>query len=207
MARGAQKTAENNANTGFVNSTAANNQLTAQNNAIQTGLLIPGYENMIQNPGYDAATKAGVVSASQGATGAAFGSAADALGRRAARTGNSAGVIEGQDQLARDKATTMSTQAAENQLKFADAARSDQRAGLQGISSLYGVDQNLLARSIGIPPEYLGQYINAAQMKKGGFTGAFSTAFGSALGSGLGGGIAGGIGTGASQVGSGNYGW
>ena len=206
MARGAQKTAENNANTGFVNSTQFNQNLEAGNAATQN-YLMGAYKNLIANPGYDTATKSAITNTSEGAAAAAFGGAEDAVRRNAARTGNDAGVTAGLDKMAMDKAKTLSDVAGRNQIDFANAARSDVRGGLQGLSGLYGVDQNLLARSLGIPVEYLNSYINAGQMRKGGFTGAFSTAFGGALGAGLGGGLAGGAGTAASQIGSGNYGW
>ena len=162
MARGAQKTAENNANTGFVNSTQFNNQLSGQNAAIQN-YLVPQYKNLIQNPGYDAATKAAITNAGEGAAAASFGSADDAIARSAARTNNSAGLVAGQDKLAMDKGRTMADTASKDQIQFADQAKKDQAAGEAGLSGLYGVDQTLLARSLGIPVEYLGQYNSAWQ--------------------------------------------
>jgi hypothetical protein len=55
----------------------------------------------------------------------------------------------------------MSDVAAKNQISFADASRSDVREGLSGLNTMYGIDANLLARSLGIPPEYLQQYNEA----------------------------------------------
>jgi hypothetical protein len=184
-----------------VNSTQFNNQQEAQNQAQRTGLLTD-YQQMLANPGYDAATKSAITNDTQGATAASFGSAADSLERRSARTGNPAGLIEGEDQLARDKAQQMSTDAAKNQITFANAARGDRDTALKGLSGVYGMDQQLLARSLGIPVEYLSQY-NAARQNKPGFL----STLGNTLAGGLGAGIAGGIGTAASTVGSGNYGW
>lgn len=181
MARGAQKTAENNANTGLVNSNQFNTKLEGQNDALQ-GDVLGGYKAMLANPGYDAATKTAITNDSQGAAGSAFASASDQMARTAARTNNSAGVVAGQDQLAREKAQTMGGIADKNQIAFADAAKRDTNTALSGMSSLYGVDQTLLAKSLGIPVEYLNSYIAAGQMQKGGFTGAFSNALGKGLG-------------------------
>lgn len=164
MARGAQKKAEDLASTGVTQSTQLNNQLEAQNQAQQQGLLT-SYGAMLANPGFDPATKAAITNDTQGAAAASYGSAADSLERRAARTGNPAGLIEGEDQLARDKAQTMASTAAQNQVTFANAARQDRNTALQGESNVLGMDQQLLARSLGIPVEYLGQY---NQGRKGG---------------------------------------
>jgi hypothetical protein len=86
------------------------------------------------------------------------------------------------DKLAQDKAGTMASTAAGNQIQFANRAKADVSEGLQGISGLYGMDTNLLSKSLGLPVEYLNSYINAGQMQKGGFTGAFSNALGKSLG-------------------------
>jgi len=181
MARGAQKTAEDAANTGRVNADQFNKQLEGGLDASK-GYLTKQYQNLISNPGYDPATKSAITLNSEGAAAASYGGASDALARSAARTGNSAGITAGEDKLAQDKAATMSGVAAKDQIAFADRAKADQTQGLQGLSSMYGMDMNMLARSLGIPVEYLNSYIAAGQMNKGGFTGAFSTALGKSLG-------------------------
>ncbi|HLZ91101.1 MAG TPA: hypothetical protein VKQ28_05250, partial [Candidatus Acidoferrum sp.] len=88
--------------------------------------------------------------------------------RRAARTGNTAGEVAGMDLLAQNKAKTMSGVAAGDQIQFANRAKSDVSQGLKGASELYGMDTNLLARSLGLPPEYLQQYNNGANQKSQG---------------------------------------
>jgi len=50
--------------------------------------------------------------------------------------------------------------------------------GLEGISGLYGMDTNLLSRSLGIPAEYLGLYNNAANIKGNGVLGNLIGAYG-----------------------------
>jgi hypothetical protein len=157
MARGARQTALNNANSGYQGSQALNTQLENQNSQLQNW-LVPQYQNLVQNPGYDQATKNAITLNSTGAAAAGFSGASDAAARSAARTGNSAALAPQQDQLAQQKAQTMAGVNAANQTNFANAARSDVQQGLSGLSGIYGQDQQLLAKALGIPPEYLGAY-------------------------------------------------
>ncbi|SRR5258708_2721818 len=120
------------------------------------------------------------------AAAASFGSAQDQLNRGAARTGNTAGVIEGQDQLAREKAQTMS-----------DVVRKNETSALQGEAGLYGMDTNLLAKSLGLPVDYLQIQQKAREPKN---TGGFWSNFANAAGSGLGGLFGAGPGSAAAMV-------
>ena len=161
MARGAQKTAEQTAQQGYGQVQAFNTQLEGQNVALQN-YLTPQYMSMVNNPGFDTATKSAITNESTGAAAAAYGGASDQAARTAARTGNSAALGPLEDKLAQEKAGTMGDIGAKNQIAFAQQAKSDQQTGLKGLSGLYGMDTNLLARSLGLPPEYLQQYNNAA---------------------------------------------
>jgi hypothetical protein len=64
-----------------------------------------------------------------------------------ARTGNSAGFSELTDELARQKGQEEANLAQKNQVTFANTALQQQNQALQGLSGLYGVDTNLLART------------------------------------------------------------
>jgi hypothetical protein len=161
MARGAQKAAEDMSKSGYNTAQEFNTQQ-IQGNAQLQNYLIPQYQNLVNNPGFDQATKNAITQNSEGASAATYASANDALARRAARTGNTAGEVAGMDKLAQEKAQTMSGVAANNQIQFANRAKADVSEGLQGMSGLYGMDTNLLAKSLGIPPEYLQQYNEAA---------------------------------------------
>jgi hypothetical protein len=161
MARGAKKTALDNANSGYVGSQTFNQGVEEQNTKL-ANYLLPQYQNLVQNPGYDAATKSAITQESTGAAAAAYGGAADTAARTAARTGNEASLAPQMDALAQQKAQTMSSVNAKNQIAFGDRAKADVTEGLQGISGMYGMDMNLLAKSLGIPPEYLQQYNEAA---------------------------------------------
>jgi len=167
MARGAQKSAEDMSKSGYGGAQQFNTNLETSNQQLQSYLL-PQYQNLIQNPGYDQTTKNAITQNSEGATAATYASAGDALARRAARTGNTAGEVAGMDLLAQNKAKTMSGVAAGDQIQFANRAKSDVSQGLKGASELYGMDTNLLARSLGLPPEYLQQYNNGANQKSQG---------------------------------------
>ena len=159
MARGAQKTAENNANTGYQNAQTYNTQLENQNQE-QNNYLQTQYQNILANPGYTPAQQAALTLNSTGSESAAFGSAADQAARTAAKTGNSANLASQQDHLAQEKAQTMASTNAANQVTIANDAQQQQQA-LQGLNSMYGTNTNLLAKSLGVPPEYLSAYNQA----------------------------------------------
>lgn len=132
--RGEDNKTANAASTAATAQQQQNAVLQAQQQQERAGLLSQ-YQNLFANAatGPDAQASA-----------ASFGSAQDQLRRRAAVTGNSAGAIEGQDQLAREKAQGLS-----------DIVRKNELAALQGEAGIYGEDTNLLAKSLGIPVEYL----------------------------------------------------
>ena len=73
----------------------------------------------------------------------------------AARTRNSAGYGELIDSLARTQGQDSANLAQQNQLAFANAARSDTQSALAGLSGLYGTDADLLGRAIGVPAQLL----------------------------------------------------
>ena len=52
---------------------------------------------------------------------------------------------------------------------------------LKGLSGLFGVDSNLLARGLGIPPELLNARANASR-SNGGFFSSLGSTLGSAVG-------------------------
>src|ERR1043166_4656610 len=146
-ARGAQKASEDMSKSGYNSAQQFNTNLESSNSALQNYLL-PQYKNMIQNPGYDQATKNAITQNSEGA---------------------------GMDKLAQDKAGTMASTAAGNQIQFANRAKQDVQEGTAGLSGLYGMDTNLLSKSLGIPAEYLQQYNNAANQRPSPLWGTLSS--------------------------------
>lgn len=124
---------------------SAGTTLGAQAQGIQ-GTLLPAYRSIVANPGYSAADKSAMRLSTLGGLGASFGSAADSAENRTARTRNSAGFGETLDELARERGRQTSTAEAGLESKFADTALSERDRALSGMSNLYGVDTETMAR-------------------------------------------------------------
>jgi len=159
---------------------AMNNQLLGQQQSLQNSLNSQ-YQSILSNPGYSPADKAAITSQSQGALSSAFDSLQQSAANRVARTGNSAGFADLTDELARQKASQSADLAQQNQLNFSNTAYQQQMQALQGLSGLFGVDSNLLGRTLGIPSQLLSDRANASRPS------GFFTSLGSSLGGTLGG--------------------
>jgi hypothetical protein len=158
---------------------ALNQQLLGQQQSVGN-LLTPQFQSILNNPGFSAADKAAITGQSQGALASAFDSLQQSAANRVARTGNSAGFGELTDELARQKGIAEGNLAQQNQLNFSNTAFQRQMAALQGLSGLYGVDTNLLGRTLGIPAELLNVRANAS--RPGGFFSTLGSSLGGALG-------------------------
>jgi hypothetical protein len=143
-------------------------------------LLTPQFQSILNNPGLSAADKAAVTGASQGALASAFDALQQSAANRLARTRNAAGFGELADELARQKGIAAGNQAQQNQLAFTNTAFQRQMAALQGLSGLFGVDTNLLGRTLGIPAELLNTRANASRPT--GFFSSLGTSLGGTLG-------------------------
>jgi predicted alpha/beta hydrolase len=159
---------------------ALNQQLMGQQQSLG-GQLSSQYQNILNNPGYSPTTQAAITGQSQGAVASAFDSLQQAANNRVAQTGNAAGFADLTDDLARQKAQQEASTAQQNQVTFANTALQQQNAALQGLSGLYGVDTNLLGRTLGIPSQLLNVRANASRPS------GFFTSMGSSLGGTLGG--------------------
>jgi hypothetical protein len=144
--------------------------------------LLPQYQSILNNPGLSPADKAAVTGQSQGSLASAFDSLQQSAQNRLARTRNSAGFGELTDELARQKGIAEAGQAQQNQLAFTNSAFQRQMAALQGLSGLFGVDSNLLGRTLGIPAELLNVRNNASRTNGNGFFSALGSGLGSTLG-------------------------
>ncbi len=160
---------------------ALNQQFLGQQQQVGN-LLLPQYQSILNNPGLSAADKAAVTGQSQGALSSAFDSLQQSAQNRLARTRNSAGFGELTDELARQKGIAEAGQAQKNQLAFTNTAFQRQLAALQGLSGLYGIDSNLLSRTLGIPANLLNTRANASRSSGGGFFSALGSGLGSTLG-------------------------
>jgi hypothetical protein len=138
------------------------------------------YQSILNNPGLSPADQAAVTGQSQGALASAYDSLQQSAQNRLARTRNSAGFGELTDELARQKGIAEAGQAQQNQLAFTNTAFQRQMAALQGLSGLYGVDTNLLGRTLGIPAQLLNVRNNAS--RPNGFFSSLGGGLGSTLG-------------------------
>lgn len=169
MGRGAQAQTRQLTDQQLGNTNALNQQFTGQQQQIGN-LLLPQYQNILNNPGLSPADQAAVTGNSQGALASSFDSLQQAAQNRLARTRNSAGFGELTDDLARQKGIAQAGQAATNQMDFSNTGFQRQMAALQGLSGLFGVDSNLLGRTLGIPAELLNTRANASKSGNGFFS-------------------------------------
>jgi hypothetical protein len=180
MGRGAQAQTRQLTDQQLANINALNQQLLGSQQ--QTGSLLNSqFQGILNNPGLSPADQAAVTANSQGAINSAFNALQQSAQNRVARTNNSAGFSELTDELARQKGIAEGNQAAQNQLAFSNTAFQRQMAALQGLSGLFGVDTNLLGRTLGIPAELLNVRANASRPS------GFFSALGGTLGGTLGG--------------------
>jgi hypothetical protein len=180
MGRGAQAQTMQLTNQQLANTNALNQQFLGQQQQL-SNLLVPQFQSILNNPGLSPADQAAVTSQSQGSIASAFDSLQQAANNRAARTNNSAGFSELTDELARQKGIAEGNQAQQNQLAFSNTAFQRQMAALQGLSGLFGVDSNLLGKTLGIPSQLLNVDANVSRNNSG-----FFTSLGSTLGGTLG---------------------
>jgi hypothetical protein len=154
MGRGAQADTRRQIDQQLAAQTALNREIYQRNEAL-ANQLAAGYQNQLASPGYTPAQQSAVRNQSMGALASAFAALAQNAANRRARTRNSAGYGDLLGELAREQGRQAGTLAQRNELAFADRARTDQMAALEGLSGLYGVDATLLARAMGVPADLL----------------------------------------------------
>jgi hypothetical protein len=179
MGRGAQAQTRQLTNQQLADTNALNQQFLGQQQQL-SNLLVPQFQSILNNPGLSPADQTAVTSQSQGSIASAFDSLQQAANNRAARINNSAGFSELTDQLARQKGIAEGNQAQQNQLAFSNTAFQRQMAALQGLSGLFGVDSNLLGRTLGIPAQLLNVDANAS--RGSGFFSSLGSTLGGTLG-------------------------
>jgi hypothetical protein len=180
MGRGAQAQTRQLTDQQLASTNALNQQFLNQQQQVGNTLL-PQYQSILNNPGLSPADQAAVAGQSQGALASAFDSLQQSAKNRLARTRNSAGFGELTDELARQKGIAQAGQAQQNQLAFTNTSFQRQMAALQGLSGLFGVDSNLLGRTLGIPAELLNTRANASR-NNGGFFSALGSTLGATAG-------------------------
>ncbi len=149
MGRGADTGTQSAADQERARQDAINQQLLAEREQGRN-LLLPSYQQLLANPGFSEAEKAAITGQGLGALGSAFGAAQDTAANRLARTGNTAGYAELEDELAREQGRQAADVTRQSQVDFADKAFQDRMAALAGIGRLYGIDTNALMHGLGI---------------------------------------------------------
>ena len=179
MGRGAEAQTRQLTDQQLAQTNAMNQQFLGQQQQLGNTLL-PQYQSILSNPGYSAADKAAITGQSQGALSGAYDALQQSAANRVARTGNSAGFSDLTDELARQKGMQEANVAQQNQVNFSNTAFQRQMAALQGLSGLYGVDSNLLGRTLGIPSELLSTRASAS--RPSGFFSSLGSSLGGAVG-------------------------
>jgi hypothetical protein len=154
MERGAQAQTQRMIDQQLAQQNSMNNQLYGSTQALGSQAAA-GYKNLLANPGFTDTEKSAITNLSQSALSSAFNALAQNAANRVARTRNSAGYGELIDSLARTQGQDQANLAQQNQIAFANAARSGTLSALSGLSGLYGTDANLLGRALGVPAQLL----------------------------------------------------
>jgi len=181
LCRGGQKAAENQLN-------LENQWIQQQMAAQQQGrnILLPYAQGLLSSPGYSPEQQAAITEGAMGPLGARFSAAKEGAEERAARTRNEAGLREQEDELAREQGRQSALIGAGLKKSFADEQQRRQMEGLQALADLYGLDVNLLSRTMGLPNQSIGLMRGG-----GGFGDVFTQSLARSLGGGLGAGISG----------------
>src|SRR5579863_1834278 len=154
MGRGAQAQTQQMIDQQLSQQNAMNQQLYGSSQALGAQAA-SGYQNLLANPGYSQAEQSAIANASQSALSSSFDALAQNAANRAARTRNSTGHGQLIGALARTQGQDQASLAQQNQIAFANAARSGTLSARSGLSGLYGTDTNLLGRALGVPAQLL----------------------------------------------------
>ncbi len=141
------------------------------------GTLLPEFQRDLAS-GYSPEEKAAITNATIGGLGAQFDALRQRGENRVARTRNPAGFLELEDELARSQGREGATLAGGLQERFADEQQRRREGALRGLSGLYGINEEELARLLGIAPGLL----QARAAGGPGFLGSLGRALGSGLG-------------------------
>ena len=117
--------------------------------------LLPEYQKLVSGGGYSPEEQAGIRQATFGPLQAAFEAARERGTNRVERTRNPAGFGELEDELARSEGRQKATLAGGVEEGFANEAQRRKELGLAGLGRLYGINEEEMARLLGITPGLL----------------------------------------------------
>ena len=102
---------------------------------------LAGYQNMVSNGGYDAATKAAITNEGNNSITSQYEGLADQLRNATARTGSPLGEFAALSQASQNAGNQRNSLARQNQVLFANEAERQKEAGLQGLGQNAGIEQ------------------------------------------------------------------
>lgn len=111
--------------------------------------LVPGYKAMLSS-GYSPEEKAGIRLSTMGPLSGTFDRMREAATNRVERTRNAAGFGELEDELARSQGRQEAELGGELEKSFADEAERRRETGLTGLSRMYGIDEDTMAKLLGV---------------------------------------------------------
>lgn len=111
-----------------------------------------GYESMLANPGYSMPQQTSIRAGAMSPISGVFDAARNAAQLRAGRTGNSAASTASADKLTRDQASTASQAGYGVEKGIADTALEQKQAALSGLSGLYGINTDTMAKLYSLGP-------------------------------------------------------
>jgi hypothetical protein len=144
---------------------ATQNQLLGQENQNSNqdrSLLLPTIQNLLTSPGYTQSQQDDITQEGMGAARTAFDALQESAQNQVARTNNAAGFNDLTAQLGREQAQNLAQQARQNQITFANNAQKQRLAGLSALNQTFGIDTNLLGKSMSVPGQLLGVRSNAS---------------------------------------------
>ena len=166
MGRGAQAQTQQMIDQQLAQTNSMNNQLYSSSQGLGSQAAA-GYQNLLANPGYSQAEQSAITNLSQSALSSSFDALAQNAANTAARTNNSAGYGDLISSLARTQGQQSANLSQQDQIAFANAAKSDTLSALSGLSGLYGTDSSLLGKTLGLSSSLLDASANNAA--SGGF--------------------------------------
>lgn len=127
--------------------------------------IAPRAEALAESTGYSPEEQSALFQETMGPAASAFGKAREALGRRVARTRNTAGYAGGMAELAREEAKTQAEAGRRTRLAIADEQQRRREQGINLLARLYGEDVGAFTAGRRAAEGPLAEYANLANQK------------------------------------------
>lgn len=155
MARGDKKTYNQQQQQSYGQASDVASQA-SQNQQALLGSAMPGYRAELASPGYTPAEQQAITQATEGSLAGAFGAARSRMADTAARTGNPAGYVAGEEELAREQGQQNAQALGGLEEAFGQARIQGEQNALQGLSGLYGETNPQISSGLGAQSSLVG---------------------------------------------------